>query len=614
MVVLGICGLGRAGGETDCQDCHDDADLESGSGRKVGVDAAALAAGVHADLDCVDCHAQAGDYDDTPHFEAYEPVDCSTCHEEAQDAYAKSAHQLARLRDQRVAATCGACHGHHGIRSAEDSESPTNRQHIPETCGKCHNGQQNITEDFVRLPISLPRYNESIHGAGWKQGKPTAVCTSCHNHHEIIGAVSSESPTHKTKLAHTCGQCHEKVAAEFINSAHGRALAHGIMDSPSCTDCHDEHLILARGDPRSTVHPDHLAAETCARCHEDPEMAARFGLLPHVVESYADTYHGWALKRGGDTAAGCIDCHRTHAIGSVLDPSSSIHPNNVVATCSQCHAGSNPTFATSYSHIEARDRRLLHDWIQYFYLWLIGITLGGMVLHNLLLFLADLRRSYQRHQRAASAERMTRWERWQHGLLIVTFFGLAVSGFALRFPDAWWAKTLTEVGFNEELRRLVHRVFAVLLVGAAMVQLYWFFFTVLGRERLVQLLPRKRDVSDLFANILFHLGRRPTSPKFGFFDYTQKAEFWALVWGTVLMGITGVVLWFPDLVTQWLPSWSVRVSEVIHFFEAILAVSAIVIWHFHFVLMMPGVYPMSWTWITGKADHGESSNQQHPPN
>ncbi len=82
--------------------------------------------------------------------------------------------------------------------------------------------------------------------------------------------------------------------------------------------------------------------------------------------------------------------------------------------------------------------------------------------------------------------------------------------------------------------------------------------------------------------------------------YTQKAEYRALIWGSILMAVTGLVLIFPDSFTQIAPAWLVRVAETVHYYEGILAVSAIIIRHFFFVIFLPEEYPMSWTWITGR--------------
>jgi len=117
--------------------------------------------------------------------------------------------------------------------------------------------------------------------------------------------------------------------------------------------------------------------------------------------------------------------------------------------------------------------------------------------------------------------------------------------------------------------------------------------------------PKLSDIKEALQSVLYYLGRRKEPAAFGMFDYTQKAEYWALIWGTFVMAATGFVLWFPTQATQWLPAWSVRVAEVIHFYEAILAVSAIFIWHFFFVIIRKDVYPMSFTWINGRMPMSE---------
>ncbi|HXV13684.1 MAG TPA: hypothetical protein VEC56_05720, partial [Candidatus Krumholzibacteria bacterium] len=75
--------------------------------------------------------------------------------------------------------------------------------------------------------------------------------------------------------------------------------------------------------------------------------------------------------------------------------------------------------------------------------------------------------------------------------------------------------------------------------------------------------------------------------------------------GTWIMALTGLILWYPVVATNFFPVWIVRVAEVVHFYEAILAVSAIVIWHFFFVIFLPAVYPMSTTWIDGRMPEKE---------
>jgi cytochrome b subunit of formate dehydrogenase len=113
-----------------------------------------------------------------------------------------------------------------------------------------------------------------------------------------------------------------------------------------------------------------------------------------------------------------------------------------------------------------------------------------------------------------------------------------------------------------------------------------------------QMMPKIGDVRDFFGNMSHKLGRAAHEPRFHRFSYMEKAEYWALMWGTLVMVITGLILWFPEQLHG--PSWLVRVSEAIHFYEAWLAMLAIIIWHFFYVMFRPGVFPLSFTMVDGK--------------
>ena len=108
----------------------------------------------------------------------------------------------------------------------------------------------------------------------------------------------------------------------------------------------------------------------------------------------------------------------------------------------------------------------------------------------------------------------------------------------------------------------------------------------------------------------YHTFRSEKRVKFGRYDYMQKAEYWALVWGTIVMVLTGLVLWFPTLTARFLPGILIPASQTIHYYEAWLATLAILVWHFFFVILHPEEYPMSWTWLTGKMTK-EAAKEHH---
>jgi cytochrome b subunit of formate dehydrogenase len=133
--------------------------------------------------------------------------------------------------------------------------------------------------------------------------------------------------------------------------------------------------------------------------------------------------------------------------------------------------------------------------------------------------------------------------------------------------------------------------------------IYHLFYVVQAREgrRLLRdIAPRRADAFDAFKAMRYYLGFSPDKPAFGRFNYAEKAEYWALVWGTALMGVTGIMLWAKVWVGNLLGRWGVDVATAIHYYEAILATLAILVWHFYQVFFDPDVYPMNGAWWDGK--------------
>jgi formate dehydrogenase gamma subunit len=229
-----------------------------------------------------------------------------------------------------------------------------------------------------------------------------------------------------------------------------------------------------------------------------------------------------------------------------------------------------------------------------------------MLAHNLLLFGRKLAARY----RAAdlSILRMNLSERRQHIILAVSFILLAVTGFALKYPDSWVAKIL---GSNEMFRRWSHRVAGVILLGVGLYHLVYILAKQDGRRLVKDLLPVKKDISDLAENARYLAGVKEEKAKIGRFGYAEKMEYWAVIWGTIIMGVTGLMIWFKMDVTRFLPRWAVDVSLTIHYYEAILACLAIVVWHFYHVIFDPDVYPLNWACWNGKVSK-HWQEEEHP--
>lgn len=127
--------------------------------------------------------------------------------------------------------------------------------------------------------------------------------------------------------------------------------------------------------------------------------------------------------------------------------------------------------------------------------------------------------------------RFQSFEVYQHLLLILSFGTLVVTGFALKFPDAYWVRLLYSLGMDEVVRSTLHRIAAVVMLTISLIQVAYFIFSAKGREEFVAMLPTPKDLLDLLQNIKFHLGLSKEKPKFDHFDYGEKAEYLALIWG-----------------------------------------------------------------------------------
>ncbi|MGB8097249.1 MAG: cytochrome b/b6 domain-containing protein [Terracidiphilus sp.] len=591
--------------DQDCLACHGDATLtEEVNGKQVSlfVDQKKLRSSIHGSIfGCVDCHK---DVKSLAHDTPPKKIACADCHEDAQTAWAHSTH--AKLTAAKTAAaTCAGCHGGaHEVLAADDPHSPVSHANIPVTCGRCH-GQKFLMESNGESAQPFLSYQDSVHGRAVENGSAkAAVCTDCHGSHLVLPANDQQSPIYRFNVPATCGKCHAAIQQTFMASIHGQGLAHGNTLAPTCTDCHGIHTIKSPGNPSSPVAERNLSRDTCARCHEGVRLSQEFGVPGQRVSSYMDSYHGLATEGGSVVAANCSSCHGVHDILPSSDPRSSINRANLEATCGKCHKGVTRKFILTRVHLSDGighdvDSVAVH-WVRLIYIPLIILVIGGMFLHNAIIWRSKL--MARRRTQTVTVMRMTTNQRWQHLILLASFMVLVLTGFALKYPDSWFAHLL---GLSEHLRSIVHRVAGVALIAAGIYHVFYAAAAREGRRMLRDIAPGPRDVTDAFHTMLYYLGLRREKPKFGRFSYAEKAEYWALVWGTALMGLTGIMLWAKVWVGNVLARWWVDVATSVHFYEAILATLAILVWHFYQVIFDPDIYPMNTAWWDGKmpADH-----------
>ncbi len=603
MLLTALLLAGAAWGQklsnADCLACHGDNTLskeENGKPVSLYVDDKKFQGSVHSIFGCTDCHR---DVKAVPHETTPAKPACATCHADQQAAYDKGYHAAALKKGDARAARCVDCHGSpHEIVPASDPASRVHHSNIPATCGSCH-GQKFVMEASGHSAQTFYSYQQSVHGRAVAAGKDgAAVCTDCHGSHDIRTAGDPNSPIFKFNVPNTCAKCHGDVQKVYAQSIHGTAIARGNWQAPVCTDCHGIHSIKAPVDPSSTVSAQSVAQATCARCHEGVRLTQEFGVPAHRVSTYMDSYHGLASRLGSQVVANCASCHGVHNILPSSDPRSTINRANLVKTCGHCHPGVTEKFVLAKVHVDAPlsadTGSVVVRWVRRFYISMILAVIGAMLAHNFLIWRRKaVARRKMEHRVVA---RMSLNQRVQHLILLSSFFVLVITGFALKFPDSWFAAM---VG-GETVRGIVHRVAAVVLISLGVYHLVYAAVSGEGRRLVRDFLPRLKDMRDAAENVTHYLGFASEKPQFARFNYAEKAEYWALVWGMVVMAGTGIMLWAKVTVGDLIPRWWLDVAAAVHFYEAVLATLAILAWHFYQVFFDPDTYPMNWAWYDGK--------------
>ncbi len=568
-----------------------------------------LADSVHAGLACISCHAAAATLPHTSPLPA-PTCDSSGCHAAEGVAFRRGMHAEALARNDPQAPTCVTCHGGHDIKPHNQRDSRVYPLNVVKLCADCHEKHQERTGNGHDERNYMQSYLESVHGKAVMKGGlvVAATCADCHGSHEVLPAANPDSPINRGHVADTCGRCHMGVNETFAKSIHGKLAATGNADAPVCTDCHTAHAITQAGTPdfmRDIVNE-------CGTCHNKPTPD---GILPY--ETYRRSYHGQVTALGSGRAAGCADCHGAHDILPKSDPNSRINDDNRVQTCSKCHPKANANFAKFEPHADFYDGKkypLLHGVWLYFVIIMSG-TFGFFGMHSLLWFVRSSihRRKHGKpdhHGSARSVRRFNTVDRINHAFVIITFFGLTLTGMPLLLSDQPWAKTMITMFGGVHGAGLLHRIFAVMLIGNFLVHGYEVLCR--AREHGVRslifgpntMIPRWKDVTDCFGMFRWFFGK-PRKPRFDHFTYWEKFDYWAEIFGTFVIGGTGLMLWFPMLFSKFLPGWMFNVATIVHGYEALLAVGFIFTIHFFNAHLRWEKFPVDDVMFTGSLPESE---------
>ena len=202
-------------------------------------------------------------------------------------------------------------------------------------------------------------------------------------------------------------------------------------------------------------------------------------------------------------------------------------------------------------------------------------------------------------------------QRIQHVMMFVSFIGLSISGLAIRFYETSWAAFIVRIfaGFDNMFH--FHLLMAVLMLLCSAYHLIYLVVLAFSGKWSWATMPAPKDVKDVYHNILYFLGIKDAPPKFERYSYKEKFDYWAVFWGMVIIGGSGLMMWFPEISAQYVPRWVIQSARIAHSDEAMLAILAIFVWHFYNVHFNPTSFPGSRVWYTGKLSHEEMENE-HP--
>ena len=571
---------------------------------------------VHADLSCSDCHQETK----VPHQDKMPSVKCEECHESQVQIFQQSSHIQGMAKRLKLdpkkdsAKICLACHGGdgHNIIAIADKSASVYKNNIAKTCLICHKDAS---------AVNANNYLESVHGKALASGnEKAATCSSCHGVHDIMNPKFETSRTNHDNIPGTCRECHPQAYMAYTQSIHWALAKKGYREAPICTDCHGEHLILGNKDAQSATNSTHIT-RTCSTCHASEKIIKKFNLPLGKTESFMNSFHGLSTRLGDKNVANCASCHDHHKVLPASNPESTINPNNLSKTCGACHEGISGKSIQGSIH-ENKDAATfwLLPVVKKIYIFLILGTVGGMLFHNFLDLLFKMTRGKPYKKKRRLYPRFTKSLRFQHFVMASCFMFLTWSGFALAYPESWIAEPFKIIPHGIAIRSWGHRIAAILFCVIGAYHLAYLLFHPHGRKVLSSFWPRFQDARDAFEAMSKYLRLSNKNLIHPQFNYVEKVEYWALIWGSIVMTVTGAVLLFNNYALTFLPMWVIELATLIHFWEAVLAGLAILIWHGYWVIFDPDHYPMNMTWLVGeprshlKKGHQHESHSPHGKN
>jgi cytochrome b subunit of formate dehydrogenase len=470
---------------------------------------------------------------------------------------------------------------------------------LSDACGSCHTDE---------LPA---------HAAA---GDEAPACVQCHTFLPIAESLRGMSVL--------CADCHTDERSELAAGGHREALAEEPNeDLPTCLSCHGGHVDAADEQAYTRL----AATRKCIECHSRPELIAEYGLPENVGPSFAEDYHGATVQfllnhpegEGQPAVMICSDCHGAHEVGWT-------DPALVAEVCTgSCHQSGDERLAGAWlGHDPIGPENQTLVWlVRVFYYGLIPFMLGGLFI-NIVFQLVHERRKGARVLKTAGArrllarlrgetlppeesiERFSTTERVEHLGALITFVMLVVTGLPQTRPDLGIANAI--IGFCGGIAgtRLAHRIMGFLFAALMVVHVARAVLKAVRTRRLPVMVATRKDFEDVLQTFR-HMLLKAARPRFGKFDLAAKFEYWGLFLGGIVMSTTGLILIFPELLTQFLPGQIVAATRVMHGLEATFAVLVVVLWHSWGVIFRPEIFPLDTTIFSGRMSV-ERLREEHP--
>ncbi len=203
-------------------------------------------------------------------------------------------------------------------------------------------------------------------------------------------------------------------------------------------------------------------------------------------------------------------------------------------------------------------------------------------------------------------------QRIQHVMMFTSFIGCSFTGLPLKYAYSGWGQKLAAFWGGPDVMLSIHLSNAALMLACCAYHLVWMVFMLANKEtRSFAALPGLKDFTDLRDNMQYLLGLKEKPAYFAKYSYKEKFDYWAVFWGMAMIGGSGLMMWFPDIATKYVPRWFIDASRAAHSDEAVLAIVVIFFWHFYNVHFNPNLFPVNKVFYKGNMTYEEMLHE-HP--